>query len=166
MAVTTDIANMYRRPKAVVQRILSQGNREEFALVILMGACLIICFAQLPRLARISYLEGGSLERDLIYVFFVWMMIAPLMLYGVAAISHIIAKVFRGRGTWLGSRLALFWALLAAAPVMILWGLVAGFIGPSPALSISGALWLAAFLLFWGLGMKLAEWPNSESPAS
>jgi len=167
MSVTTDIVQMYRRPRAVITRLLSMGQREDRALAILMGACLVVFFAQLPRLARGNHIEGGSLQQAMAYEFMSWMMLWPLIFYAIAALAHLIAKVFRGQGAWYQARITLFWALLAATPLMILNGLVAGFIGPSPALNLTGTLWFVAFLLFWALGMKMAEWPahaDKEGP--
>ena len=46
-------------------------------------------------------------------------------------------------------RLALFWALLAASPLMLLHGLVRGFIGESTPQMIVGALWFVVFMWFW-----------------
>jgi len=162
MSVTTDIANMYRRPRAVIDRLLSMGQREDRALAILMGACLVTFFAQLPRLSRENHIEGGTLEQTMSYEFLAWMMLWPLMFYGIAALARIIAKIIGGKGTWFTARLTLFWALLAATPMMLLNGLVAGFIGPSPALYVSGSLWVVAFGLFWALGMRAAEWPKKD----
>ena len=41
--------------------------------------------------------------------------------------------------------------------VVLLHGLVAGFIGPGPALQLVGALWLGVFLWFWISCLRLAE---------
>ncbi|WP_420863422.1 hypothetical protein [Algirhabdus cladophorae] len=166
MPVTTDIVQMYRRPRAVVQRLLSMGQREDRALAILMGACLVTFFAQLPRLARQNHIEGGSLERAMTYEFLAWMMLWPLMFYGIAALARLIGKVIGGKGTWFSARITLFWALLAATPMMLLNGLVAGFIGASPALNLVGALWAIAFVTFWIVGWRAAEWPNSSEQVS
>ena len=56
-----------------------------------------------------------------------------------------------------GLNFALFWALLASAPLMLLHGLVAGFIGPGAAQTLVGVLWLAVLGWFWFTGLRLAE---------
>jgi len=53
--------------------------------------------------------------------------------------------------------MALFWGLLAAAPLWLLWGLVAGFIGPGPALDLTGIVALVAFLVLWLAGLYTFE---------
>jgi hypothetical protein len=77
--------------------------------------------------------------------------------YVIAAASRLLARLLGGRGTWFGARLALFWALLAASPLWLLNGLVAGFIGPGIALNLVGLMAVGAFLLFWGAGLWEAE---------
>ena len=49
--------------------------------------------------------------------------------------------------------LALFWALLAVAPAMLLAGLVAGLVGSGPALTVVQALCGIGFVMIWGAGI-------------
>ncbi len=60
--------------------------------------------------------------------------------------------------TGYGARIALFWAFLAAAPVLLLHGLVAGFIGPGAGMTIIGVIWCGVFLWFWLSGLREAGW--------
>ncbi|MEM8729329.1 MAG: YIP1 family protein [Pseudomonadota bacterium] len=157
MAVTTDIAAMYRRPRSVVSRLLSMGPREDRALVFLMLFCALGFVAQLPRLSREAFLGDQELNMLMGGALMGWIFIAPLMFYTIAALSHLIARIFGGKGNWHGARIVLFWALLASAPVMLFHGLVAGFIGPGPAQTGVGVLWLAVLVWFWFTGLGLAE---------
>lgn len=157
MAVTTDIAATYRGPGRVLRRLLDMGQREDRALAIVMAGCVVVFIAQMPRLAREAHLTGQELNMMLGGSLLAWVIIAPLIFYLLAAFSHVIAKVVGGSGDWYGARLALFWALLASAPVLLLHGLVAGFIGPGPARDAVGLIWLGLFLWFWGAGLWQAE---------
>lgn len=160
MAVTTDIVATWRRPGAVMRRLLSMGRREDRALAMLIVACLIIFVAQWPRLSREAYLavEGAPpLEAVLSITFFSMMMVWPLAAYALAAITHLLAKPFGGKGTWYSARLALFWSLLATSPAWLFHGLVAGFIGPGPAQTVAGVILLVAFLAIWGLSLREAQ---------
>jgi len=47
--------------------------------------------------------------------------------------------------------------LLAASPLVLLHGLVAGFIGPGPGLQGVGLIWLVVFLWFWLSGLRQAQ---------
>jgi hypothetical protein len=85
------------------------------------------------------------------------LLIWPLLFYGIGSISHLIARAFKGRGTFYTARLALFWALLASTPAWLFHGLVAGFIGPGPGLQIAGVIVLGSFLTFWSICLREAE---------
>jgi hypothetical protein len=67
-----------------------------------------------------------------------------------------------GRGSFFAARIVLFWALLAVAPLMLLRGLVAGLIGPGPQLVIVSGVTFAVFLWFWIVGLRVAEFGDSE----
>jgi len=157
MSVSSDITATYRGPGRVMQRLLSLGQREDRALAFLMGACGIVFVAQLPRLAREAHLTGQELNMLMGGTLLAWLVIAPLLFYLIAAVSHVVARVVGGRGDWYGARLALFWSMLASTPLILLHGLVAGFIGDGPGLQAVGLLWCAVFLWFWGSSLRTAE---------
>ncbi|MFP4274876.1 MAG: YIP1 family protein [Paracoccaceae bacterium] len=157
MPLTTDIVATYRAPGAVIGRILARGQREDRALAILMAGCALVFVSQWPRLAREAHLESTDLDPLLGGALMAWLFIAPLLLYALAALSHLLARVFGGQGSWFGARLALFWALLASAPLVLLHGLLAGLAGDGPGLRIVGALWLVTFIWFWIAGLVRAE---------
>lgn len=159
MPVTTDITATYRGPRRVMQRLLEMGQREDRALAFLMTACGIVFVAQLPRLAREAHLTGQELNMLMGGTLLAWVVIAPLIFYLLAGLSHAIARLLGGQGDWYGARLALFWSLLSSTPLMLLHGLVAGFIGPGPALQGVGLLWLGVFLWFWISSLFQAERP-------
>ncbi|SFQ25035.1 hypothetical protein SAMN05421853_10337 [Roseivivax halotolerans] len=158
MAVSTDILASYRGPGAVIRRLLSAGRREDRALAMLMGACVLFFVSRLPALARQSHLQDEPLDQLMAGALFGWIFVAPLFFYGLAGLSHIVLKALGGKGDWYGARLALFWALLASSPLLLLNGLVAGFIGAGIELTIVGAAWFAAFTWFWISGLKVAEY--------
>jgi len=156
MAATRDIIASYRNPAAVVRRLLGQGTREDRNLIYLMVACLIFFVAQTPRLAREAYLTGTELNMLLGGTLLAWLFIAPLIFYILAAGTQIILRVLRGNVTGFNTRLALFWALLASSPLVLLHGLTAGFVGPGIELQIVGLIWLCVFLWFWVSGLLVA----------
>lgn len=157
MPVTRDITATYRGPGRVMQRLLQMGQREDRALAILMAACVVVFIAQMPRLAREAHLSGQELNMLLGGTLLAWVIIAPLIFYLLAGLSHLIARLLGGKGDWFGARLALFWAMLASSPLILLHGLVAGFVGPGAGLDIVGLLWLLIFGWFWGAGLRQAE---------
>lgn len=157
MAITQDIVATYRGPGKVLRRLLDRGQREDRALAILMAGCLVVFVSQWPVLARRAHLEQTELNPLLGGSLLAWLFIAPLVLYALAALSHVVARALGGQGSQYGARLALFWALLAASPLMLLNGLVGGFIGPGPALTLVGFVWFVLFLWFWLAGLREAE---------
>ncbi len=156
MAVTTDIVATYWGPAAVIRKLLGQGTREDRALVYVMAGCLIVFVAQLPRLSRVAHLTGQDFQMLMGGTLLAWVFIMPLVLYILAFVARMIGRLLGGQGTGYGARLALFWAVLASSPLILLHGLVAGFIGAGPALTAVGLVWVSAFGWFW-IGGSLAQ---------
>ncbi|QQA44694.1 YIP1 family protein [Pelagovum pacificum] len=164
MPVTTDIVASWRRPRTVMRRFLDQGQREDRALIFLMTACFLLFIAQLPRLSRIvagfEELPGGETPEFtalVAYAFFGSMFVLPLVFYGLAGLSHLVARPLGGQGSWFGARLALFWALLASTPAALLYGLVRGFIGVGIQAALVGFIWTIAFVVIWLFCLTEAE---------
>jgi len=163
MPVTTDIVATYRAPGQVVSRLLAAGPREDRALVILVAGCAVMFLAQWPRLSRVAHLTGQDLQMLLAGSLFGLLFILPLVLYHAAWLSRGIVWISGGKTTGYSARLALFWALLAASPIVLLWGLVAGFIGEGAQLKAVGLVWLVVFLWFWIAGLRQAGWKEKNA---
>ncbi|SLN71708.1 YIP1 family protein [Ruegeria meonggei] len=157
MPVTSDIVATYRGPGRVVQRLLDLGRREDRALVFVMGFCVVAFIAQLPSLARRAHLEGLELNMLMGGALLGSVIILPLFFYVLAFVSFGAARLVGGRGSAYGARVALFWALLSSTPLVLLNGLVAGFMGPGPALTLVGIVWLGIFVWFWLAGLVQAQ---------
>ena len=157
MSLSREILATYRGPGKVVARLLSQGPREDRALMLVMAACALFFIAQMPALSRQAHLEETELNPLLGGALLAWLVLAPLLFYLIAFLSHLVAKLFGGKGSAYGARLALFWALLAATPLVLLNGLVAGLMGPGLQLTLVGLVWFAVFLWFWLSGLAAAQ---------
>ncbi|WP_300066196.1 YIP1 family protein [uncultured Ruegeria sp.] len=157
MPVSSDIVATYRGPGRVVRRLLDMGPREDRALAFVMSFCLVAFIAQMPGLARRAHLEGLELNMLLGGALLGSVFILPLFFYLLALISYWAARLVGGHGTAYGARLALFWALLSSAPLVLLNGLVAGFIGPGPTLTLVGGVWVTVFVWFWLSGLRQAQ---------
>lgn len=158
MPVTSDIVASYRAPARVLRRQLANGPREDRALVVLMLGCLLMFVAQWPRLSREAALDP-AIPREALFgaALLGWVFIMPLVLYLVAALSHLGARLLGGQGSWFGARLALFWAVLAASPAWLLQGLVAGFLGKGAALNLVSIIAIGIFAAIWFSGLREAE---------
>ena len=160
MPISSDMVATYKGPRKAFARLLSSEVREDRALMILMAGCLIAFVARWPALARQAHISGDDLNMLLGGALMAWLFIAPLVLYALAALSHLLAKLLRGQGDWYGARVALFWSLLASSPLMLLNGLIEGFVGPGPGLQLVGLLWFIVFMWFWLSGLLEAERPG------
>ncbi len=155
MAITTDILETYRRPKAVVARKLAAGPREDRALAILMAGCGLNFVSQWPGLARAAHLDPSQpLDARIGGALLVSVFLLPIFLYVLSGLAHLIRRALGGQGTQYSARLALFWALLAVAPALLFLGLVRGFIGPGALQSGLGMGVFALFMWFWISGLR------------
>ena len=150
MSATGDILQSYRSPRVVIRRHLDRGVNEGRVFIFLVGACLLVFIGQWPRLSREAFLDASvPLDARLGAAMLGWLFIAPLFFYAMAGVSYLIARIMGGQGTSYGARLALFWSLLVVTPLWLLQGLVAGFIGEGPQLTVVGVLLLGAFGWVW-----------------
>lgn len=157
MSVTLDIVRTYRSPRKVMDKLLSMGQREDRALAFLMGAAIVMFIARWPVRAREAHETGGTLTDFIQNDVYAMLLLFPLVMYFIAAVVRILAILCRGHGSFYTARVATFWSLLAASPLALLNGLVGGFVGPSPALTGVGLVWVIAFGVFWSLTMIEAE---------
>ncbi|WP_299875728.1 YIP1 family protein [uncultured Sulfitobacter sp.] len=157
MALTSDIVATYKGPSKVIGRFLAQGRNEVRALLFVLIAGVLMFIAAAPYQAREAQLNpAGPLEARLYWSAFLFIFIIPLLLYGLAALIWVVTKVARMPVSGFEVRFTLFWALLASAPVMLLFGLVAGLIGQGVQLQLVSFIWLAVFGWFWISGLLVA----------
>lgn len=158
MSVTLDILRTYRAPGQVLRRRVAGPPNEPRALIILMTACILMFVSSLPEIARQAYFDP-SIDRDgmMVGAMFLWIFIAPLFLYGLAALAHLIFRLFGGKASWYEARMSLFWALLCATPLWLLVGLVEGFVGDRLAQALVAVIAGLAFVFFWGAGLREVE---------
>jgi hypothetical protein len=150
MSVTQDILRAWRDPRGVIRAKLGAGVREDRALAVLMGGLVLSFVAQWPILARQAYFAPEvPLEARLTGALMGTVFLGPLVAYAMAAASHLAARVVRGRGTFFAARLALFWAILASGPALLLNGLVQGFLGQGRPALVVGLIVLVGFLYLW-----------------
>ena len=149
MAVTTDILASWRHPRASIRRHLARGPSEPFAFTLLLVFLILAFVGQWPQASREAFLaQEASVAPRLLPRALAVLATIPLW-YGLAALSRLIARALGGHGSWYGARLALFWALATVSPLMLLQGLVAGMIGPGPALVAVSTGVGFAFLWLW-----------------
>lgn len=168
MSTVSAILRSYRAPREVMRAQRASGADEGLGLMWLFIACILFFIARLPALSRQSHfasLEG--IEQPVaslaLPIFYGTVLLAPFMFLMIAAGSHLVAKLFGGQGEWLDARLALFWALLCTAPVVLFQGMVAGFVGPGPGLTLANAMVFGAFMFIWINCLWALERPRKEA---
>lgn len=152
----------YRRPRAEMARQVAGGLSETRAMAHLFLGCGLVFLASLPNAIRaarglaIDSPLAGAVAAHLFGYFFV----APLLLYGAAALTHLLARAFGGRGGFLAARSALFWSLLLGGPVALGLSML-GMIGEAaggkllPLISVLGYAGLGFWV--WLFSASLAE---------
>ncbi|KGJ03720.1 hypothetical protein SAMN04487972_11744 [Paracoccus halophilus] len=147
------ILESWRAPGRVILSL--RGMPDRVLIAVLMSAMLVFLIAQTPGHARAAQLDpsvpfqariGGALMAV--------MFILPLLAYAVAAAVAGLSRLTPWPVAARDSRLALFWALLAVAPAMLLAGLVEGLMGAGAALSLTRALAGLGFVVIWGAGLR------------
>ena len=158
MALTQDILATYRGPARVVGRFLSQGRNEVRALLFILIAGLLIFVAQAPYQARAAELTPeGPLAVRLYWAGLLWVFLFPILLYAFAAVIWALSRLAGRKLSGYAVRFTLFWAVLASTPIVLLMGLVAGFIGPGIELQSVTIVWLCVFMWFWISGLLTAD---------
>lgn len=157
MAVTTDIIAAWRSPRVSIRRHLARGVSEPFAFSLLVVFLILAFVGQWPVATREAFLaeEPSALPRMLARGLALLATI-PFW-YGIAALSRLVAGFLGGKGSWYGARIALFWALAATGPLMLLLGLIEAMIGPGRQLDATRLVVGLAFLLLWLLMLHEEE---------
>lgn len=163
MSVTRDMAQSWLRPWRVMRRLLSQGQREDRALVYLMIACTLIFISSWPVMqAEAARDPSVPLDARLGAGMLSWLAVMPLVAYGIAAAAHLIAKVLGGKGSFYSSRLSLFWGLLAASPAWLVQSAL-GVASPGPAADAAAFATLALTLWIWLANLVTSEWSTPHA---
>ena len=132
-----------------------RGTPERVLIVILMAAMLIFLIAQAPGHARAAHLDPSvPLDARMGGALLAVMFMMPLLAYALAELVAFLSRLTPWPVASQDSRLALFWALLAVAPAMLLSGLTEGFAGPGAALTLTRAVAGLGFLVIWGAGLR------------
>ena len=157
MAFVADLVESWRRPGAVMRRHLARGQSEPFAFTLLLAFLILAFIAQWPEVARVTAENSDvPMAPQLLGRAMALLATIPVW-YALAALGRLVARALGGRGTWYGARIALFWALCAVTPLILLLGLVAGLIGAGVQLTVVGVATFAAFLTFWAINLRATE---------
>lgn len=153
-----EIIKAYGGLRPSMRQQLDRKPGEEHLLALLVFGCFVVFLSFLPRLLAtdLSQTPDQSIAAGVIMWFFVVMFFLPLGLYGVAWISHIVAKAFGATNASKNARHALFWALAVLSPILIAKAMLASvFIQLDSAsaqmvLNVLNIILTLAILRIWG----------------
>jgi hypothetical protein len=157
MAAVEDILRSYRRPRVVVREHLARLRSEPRLFTFLFSALVMIFVAQWPRLARQHFEAPEVPMQGLMLGTAVALAATVPFFYALAFLGTLGARIFRGRGDGYGGRLALFWALFAVSPLMLLHGLTLGMVGYGAQADAVSVVVFAVFMLFWIAGLRVTQ---------
>ncbi len=163
------IVGAYGDFRASMRQAMARNTGEENLLALVAFGSFVVFLSFLPTLFATDLRDNPeqSLAGGVIMWFFVVMFFLPLVLYGIAALSHFIAKRFGAEGPYFKARQALFWALAVLSPVLIVKALLASVvhqIGGAAAPVLAGILnlWLLVMIIWiWASMLAEAEGFNS-----
>lgn len=158
VSILTDIKLAYYKPRNVMKRQISTGIREEQTLFFAILFGLLSFLSLLPAIAKHAYLTNESLSALAAAQFISSVFMMPLLMYGIAAISHLVLKYFGGQGNYIGARRALFWAALVTTPAILISSIVETYIGEL-SLSLS-VITTGIFIWQWVSNLKELEFNN------
>ncbi|GGA11844.1 YIP1 family protein [Neptunicoccus cionae] len=161
MSLLADIGAAYQRPRREMTHQVSIMT-EPRILMLGFTACLLNYVSRMPDLAAISFLaeDDPAIMRARFATLFVSSVImGPLFLYIIAALSHLVLRVFGGQATWQEARLALMWAALVASPLVLISGASKVFAPPS-VFMVATLLTAVVFCWQWALCLATVEFPR------
>ena len=157
MSASTELVATWTAPRAALRRHLARGVSEPFAFSLLLIFLILAFVGQWPVAARDAHFAGDASSAPRIFAKALAVLATIPLWYGLAAVSRLVARALGGQGSWYSARIALFWALATVGPLMLLQGLVAGMIGPGPALVAVSTVTGIAFLWLWLTMLHEAE---------
>ncbi len=160
MTLYGEILRAYRGFGASMQRQLAQDLREEKLLLYAVLASFLGFVARIPGLV---YVAKNSTDAEITIAnligsnFVTTFFYGLIMLYIIASVSHIIAKIFKGAGSFQQARLALFWAALVIAPLYLVVVGLRVFITAPDFINLSNLAIGILFVYCWGTCLSIAE---------
>jgi len=141
-----------------MKRYLEDGIREEQTLFFAILFGLLSFLSLLPALAKHAFLTNESLSALAAAQFISSVFMMPLLMYGIAAVSHLILKYFGGQGDYIGARRALFWAALVTTPAILLTSITEAYF--SEISTILSVITTMIFVWQWVSNLKELEFNN------
>jgi len=157
------IALSYRDLRRGMAMFLAQKPRDAQLLVLSLLAAVVGFIAGLPRALVQAQTLGveDPLTAVLSVRLFAALFMTPLLLFGLGALSHLVALGFRGQGSFWAARAAIVWAVIVALPLLVANGLAGGVAMIWPGLAshalASAVSMISSLGFFWIWAQHLAQ---------
>ena len=129
MSVVINISKTYRKPIQTYSRLFELGASEKQNLAFLIGGCVISFVSQWPVQARHAFANQQSIDELMGAILLSNLFLLPLIFYFISMVMYIFAKGLGSNILGVELRMIIFWAYLAATPILLLVGIVEGFFG-------------------------------------
>ena len=157
---TGRVAAAWTNPARSWRAEASRGLREGRLLALAFGATLFLTLGRVGAEIALPQIASGEARTAWIAAtVFTGFSFGVLALYGVAALTRLVCRLFRGDGGWAESRLALFWSGLAAGPAaaaLHIIGALAGF--PAVGGGAASLVWAVLFAPMLAAAHGFAAW--------
>lgn len=111
---------------------LLKSSGESRILFLCFTSSFILFLANLPyQIAILPSFANGNIIFYIGLLGFISVFFMPLFLYLLSGVLYLIFKCFDGRGSFYEVRLAVFWSINVAGPLLIMNGLLKGFFSES-----------------------------------
>lgn len=161
MSILGDIGRAYRSPRAEMDHQLHIMT-EPRIMMLGLTACFLSFVSELPAIAAGVTTAGESSDvlNGKAGALFIWrVFFGVLLLYALAALSHLVLKPFKGQGSWQTARLAIMWAVMVATPVVLISGILKVFASP-PVFLVASLLTTVVFFWQWVTCLAQTEFPR------
>ena len=155
MAVASDVVRAYASPRRTARLMLSKVNSESRALALVMIGCTFLFIAQFPELIlqgrtntgqpTLAAMAAGRVIGTLLF--------APLMFYFLAGATGALMRLLGRQISWLHSRVSLFWAVLAASPLVLIEAVAGGLQLNDLVQQTVSVVTIILFAAFWVSGL-------------
>lgn len=157
MALTSDIVESWRRPRAVIRRLRGAGKSEPFVFTFLFVFLLLTFVANAPALSRQATLNPEVVLLPSLFASALGLLAMIPAFYLLAALGHLVARLMGGQGSWYDGRLALFWALTCSTPAVLVLGLTRAFVGDGAAITVIGSAVFLGFIVLYSTMLREVE---------
>ena len=154
MSIVTNICRTYYKPIKTYSKLFKSGASEKKNLAYLVCGCVLSFIAEWPAQSRQAFTNQQPVDELMGAILLSNLFLLPLIFYLLSIIIHLFTKIFRSRILGTELRLIIFWAYLAAAPILLLVGLVEGFLGRNLQYFVTAGVWFSVFLAFVYSGFK------------